>query len=92
MWISGLYGAGKLLSEPQYNLESSKETRVYLATRPNQFKYVLAPTHGSWLNFGDLLGKMTRIFLRQIRVGPRQELKRTSQAGKVPQPGFVVGL
>ena len=50
MWISGLYGAGKLLSEPQYNLESSKETRVYLATRPNQFKYVLAPTHGSWLN------------------------------------------
>jgi transposase len=28
----------------------SKETRDYLATRPNRFKYVLTPTHGSWLN------------------------------------------
>ena len=27
----------------------SKETRTYLATRPNRFKYVLTPVHGSWL-------------------------------------------
>ena len=54
----------------------SKETRAYLATRPNRFKYVLTPTHGSWLNIVEtLFGKMTRTFLRQIRVQSRSELK-----------------
>ena len=54
----------------------SKETRRYLATRPNRFKYVLTPTHGSWLNIVEtLFGKMTRTFLRQIRVGSKKELK-----------------
>lgn len=54
----------------------SKETRAYLATRPNRFKYVLTPKHGSWLNIVEtLFGKMTRTFLRQIRVGSRKELK-----------------
>jgi transposase len=54
----------------------SKETRAYLATRPNRFKYVLTPTHGSWLNIVEtLFGKMTRTFLRQIRVQSRAELK-----------------
>jgi transposase len=54
----------------------SKETRTYLATRPNRFKYVLTPTHGSWLNIVEtLFGKMTRTFLRQIRVASRQEMK-----------------
>jgi transposase len=54
----------------------SKETRDYLATRPNRFKYVLTPTHGSWLNIVEtLFGKMTRTFLRGIRVKSRNELK-----------------
>lgn len=54
----------------------SKETRAYLATRPNRFKYVLTPTHGSWLNIVEtLFGKMTRTFLRQIRVQSRNELR-----------------
>jgi hypothetical protein len=54
----------------------SKETRAYLATRPNRFKYVLTPTHGSWLNIVEtLFGKMTRTFLRQIRVQSKPELK-----------------
>jgi DNA-binding Lrp family transcriptional regulator len=54
----------------------SKETRTYLATRPNRFKYVLTPTHGSWLNIVEtLFGKMTRTFLRGIRVESRAELK-----------------
>ena len=54
----------------------SRETRAYLATRPNRFKYVLTPTHGSWLNIVEtLFGKMTRTFLRQIRVGSKKELK-----------------
>jgi len=37
---------------------------------------VLTPTHGSWLNIVEtLFGKMTRTFLRQIRVGSKKELK-----------------
>jgi transposase len=54
----------------------SKETRAFLATRPNRFKYVLTPTHGSWLNIVEtLFGKMTRTFLRGIRVQSKEELK-----------------
>ena len=54
----------------------SKETGAYLATRPNRFKYVLTPTHGSWLNIVEtLFGKMTRTFLRNIRVKSKNELK-----------------
>jgi hypothetical protein len=47
-----------------------------LATRPNRFKYVLTPKHGSRLNIVEtLFGKMTRTFLRGIRVKSREELK-----------------
>ena len=54
----------------------SKETRAYLATRPNRFKCVLTPTHGSWLNIVEtLFGKMARTFLKHIRVESRDELR-----------------
>ncbi len=54
----------------------SKETRAYLATRPNRFKYVHTPKHGSWLNLVETLcGKMAHSFLRQIRVKSKAELK-----------------
>jgi transposase len=54
----------------------SKETCAYLATRPNRFKYVHTPTHGSWLNLVEtLFGKMAHTFLRHIRVASRNELK-----------------
>ena len=54
----------------------SKETRAYLATRPNRFQYVHTPKHGSWLNLVEtLFGKMAHTFLRQIRVKTRAELK-----------------
>jgi transposase len=54
----------------------SKETRAYLSTRPNRFKYVLTPTHGSWLNIVEtLFGKMARTFLRHIRVRSWEELR-----------------
>ena len=54
----------------------SKETRAYLSTRPNRFKYVLTPTHGSWLNIVEtLFGKMARTFLRHIRVQSWEELR-----------------
>jgi transposase len=54
----------------------SKETRAFLATRPNRFKYVHTPTHGSWLNIVEtLFGKMTRTFLRHIRVRSWEDLR-----------------
>jgi len=54
----------------------SKETRAYLATRPNRFIYVHTPTHGSWLNLVEtLFGKMARSFLKYIRVQSLKELK-----------------
>jgi transposase len=59
-----------------HSAHTSKETRDWLATRPNRFKYVLTPTHGSWLNIVEtLFGKMARTFLRQIRVQSREELR-----------------
>ncbi len=55
----------------------SKETRAYLATRSNRFKYVLTPKHGSWLNLVEtLFGKLARTFLRHIRVGNSEELRQ----------------
>jgi len=54
----------------------SKETRAYLASRPNRFKYVHTPKHGSWLNLVEtLFGKMAHTFLRHIRVQSKEELK-----------------
>ncbi len=54
----------------------SKETQAFLTTRPNRFKYVLTPTHGSWLNIVEtLFGKMARTFLRHIRVQSWEELR-----------------
>ena len=54
----------------------SKETQAYLATRPNRFRYVLTPTHGSWLNIVEtLFGKMARTFLKHIRVKTWEELR-----------------
>ena len=55
----------------------SKETHLYLASRPNRFQYVLTPKHGSWLNIVEtLFGKMARTFLRHIRVQSWEELKQ----------------
>ena len=54
----------------------SKETRSYLASRPNRFRYIHTPKHGSWLNLVEtLFGKMSHTFLRQIRVASKAELK-----------------
>ncbi len=59
-----------------HSAHTSKETRAYLATRPNRFKYVLTPTHGSWLNIVEtLFGKMARTFLKHIRVQSKEELR-----------------
>ena len=53
----------------------SKETRSYLATRPQRFQFVFTPTHGSWLNLIEtFFSKMTRTLLRKIRVTSKSEL------------------
>jgi hypothetical protein len=54
----------------------SKETRAYLAGKPNRFCYVHTPKHGSWLNLVEtLFSKMAHTFLRQMRVQSWEELK-----------------
>ena len=54
----------------------SKETLAYLASRPGRFEYVHTPKHGSWLNLIEsVFSKMSRTFLRHIRVDSTDELK-----------------
>jgi len=53
----------------------SKETRRYLDAADRKFTFVFTPKHGSWLNIVEVLfSKMTRSFLRGIRVESKQEL------------------
>jgi transposase len=55
----------------------SRETRAFLATRPNRFEFVFTPKHGSWLNLIEsFFGKLARTVLRGIRVDSKDELKR----------------
>ena len=54
----------------------SKETMKYLESRPNRFIYVHTPKHGSWLNLIEtLFSKMSRTFLKNIRVNSIDELR-----------------
>ena len=54
----------------------SKETKQYLKTVPNRFEFIFTPTHGSWLNIIEtFFSKITRTFLRKIRVNSIEELK-----------------
>ncbi len=54
----------------------SKETRAYLATRPNRFAFTFTPKHGSWLNLVEaFFGKLARTMLRGLRVASKAELK-----------------
>jgi len=54
----------------------SKETKSYLKTVPGRFEFVFTPKHASWLNLIEVFfSKMTRSFLRGIRVNSKSELK-----------------
>ena len=59
----------------------SRETRKYLKTVPDKFKFVFTPKHASWLNIREcFFSKMVRSMLRGIRVDSLNELqKRISQ-------------
>lgn len=55
----------------------SKETMGWLKNKPNRFEFVYTPKHGSWLNLIEMFfSKMTRAFLRSLRVNSKLELKR----------------
>jgi len=70
-------GAAIRIILDNHSAHTSKETRGYLASRPNRFCYVHTPKHGSWLNIVEtLFSKMARSFLKNIRVGSWDELKR----------------
>ena len=59
-----------------HSAHTSKETREFLLTVPNRFSFVFTPKHASWLNIIEcFFSKMTRSFLRGIRVSSKKELK-----------------
>ncbi|MET4221070.1 transposase [Bradyrhizobium sp. LB14.3] len=61
----------------------SRETRAWLATRPNgRFELTFTLKHGSWLNLIEgLFSKFARSVLRHIRVASKHELKERIMAG-----------
>ena len=61
-----------------HSAHKSKETRNYLATRPEgRFVFVFTPKHGSWLNMiENFFSKMTKQMLKGIRVETKEELER----------------
>jgi len=49
----------------------------WLKTKLKRFEFVYTPKHGSWLNLIEVFfSKMTRAFLRSLRVGSKEELKQ----------------
>jgi len=54
--IDNYYPEGQIrLINDNHSSHISKETRDYLASRPNRFVYVHTPKHGSWLNMAETL-------------------------------------
>ena len=76
--IADYYPAGSTIRIilDNHSAHISKETMKYLAGSPGRFIYVHTPKHGSWLNLVEtLFGKMSRTFLKHIRVSSKKELK-----------------
>lgn len=58
-----------------HSSHTSKETRQYLLTKPGRFEFTFTPKHGSWLNLiENFFSKISRSFLRHIRVESKEEL------------------
>jgi transposase len=77
--LDSYYPPGALLRIvlDNHSAHISQETSAYLDTVPGRFVYVHTPKHGSWLNLiGSVFSKMSRTFLRHIRVGSKEELKQ----------------
>jgi transposase len=59
-----------------HKVHTSRETMAWLKKHPNRFEFIFTPKHGSWLNLIEtFFSKMTRSFLRHIRVTSKKELK-----------------
>jgi transposase len=53
----------------------SKETTKWLLSKPGRFEFIFTPKHGSWLNMIEMFfSKISRSFLRHIRVNSKEEL------------------
>ena len=58
-----------------HSSHTSRETRTYLQSKPGRFEFVFTPKHGSWLNMIEMFfSKITRSFLRHVRVQSKQQL------------------
>jgi transposase len=58
-----------------HSAHTSKETAKWLLTKHGRFDFVFTPKHGSWLNMIEMFfSKISRSFLRDIRVENKQEL------------------
>lgn len=58
-----------------HSSHTSKATQKYLKTIPDRFEFVFTPKHGSWLNMIEMFfSKISRSFLRHIRVNTKDEL------------------
>ncbi len=65
-----------------HSSHTSKETQKYLKTMPDRFEFVFTPKHGSWLNMIEMFfSKITRSFLRHIRVNTKEELVKRIYQG-----------
>lgn len=65
-----------------HSAHRSKETMKYLEKVPGKFELIFTPTHGSWLNMIEMFfSKISRSFLRQIRVESKNELKERIYQG-----------
>ena len=54
----------------------------FLESVPGKFEFIFTPTHGSWLNIIEMFfSKISRSFLRQIRVDSKDELKQRIYQG-----------
>ena len=63
-----------------HSAHTSKETRAYLATKPNRFEFVFTPVHASWLNLIEMFfAKLAKQCLRGIRVESAEELETRLQ-------------
>ncbi len=60
----------------------SKETNRYLKSKPGRYQFVFTPKHGSWLNLIEMFfSKVSRSFLRAIRVKTKEELVKRIYQG-----------
>jgi transposase len=60
-----------------HTVHASKETLKWLKDYPDRFEFVFTPKHASWLNIVEVFfSKMTRSFLRHLRVTSKDELKQ----------------